>query len=100
MANKKIFEMIGAAALVGVIYKIGELKGTLSTGIKMAKNPDKCEQVRKVVDECKKGLDAIDKGNKFSVKMTKDDFKVEVAEAAEEAEEIVSEDETDDQPED
>lgn len=100
MANKKIFEVIGAAALIGAIYKIGVLKGSLETGIRFAKNPEKCEQVKEVIDEGKKGLDAIKEGKKVSVKMTKDDFKVEVTEPAEEAEEIVSEDETEDQPED
>ena len=99
MANKKIFEVIGAAALIGAIYKIGVLKGSLETGIRFAKNPEKCEQVKEVIDEGKKGLDAIKEGKKVSVKVTKDDFKVEVSNP-EEGEEIVSEDETDDQPED
>lgn len=99
MANKKIFEVIGAAALIGVIYKIGVLKGSLETGIRFAKNPEKCEQVKEVIDEGKKGLDAIKEGKKVSVKVTKDDFKVEVSNP-EEGEEIVSEDETTDQPED
>ena len=97
MANKKIFEVIGAAALIGVIYKIGELKGSLETGIRFAKNPEKCEQVKEVIDEGNKRIDAIQEGKKVSVKVTKDDFKVEVSNP-EEGEETVEE--TDDQPED
>ena len=99
MANKKIFEVIGAAALVGAIYKLGELKGSITTGVKMAKNPDKCEEARKVIDETKKGLEAVKEGKPFKVKITKDDFKVEVSDP-EEGEENVSEDETTNQPED
>ena len=99
MANKKIFEVIGAAALVGAIYKLGELKGSITTGVKMAKNPDTCEEARKVIDETKKGLEAVKEGKPFKVKITKDDFVCEVTDP-EEGEENVSEDETKDQPED
>lgn len=96
MKNMKLASAIGTAALVWAIYKVGEIKGSLETGIKFAKDPTRGTEMKKVLDEAKKGLDAIDKGEKFTVKMTKDDFKVEV----EEAEENVSEDETTDQPED
>lgn len=98
MANSaNFFKVIGAAALVGVIYKIGELKGSLETGIRFAKNPEKCEQVKEVIDEGKKGINAIKEGKKVSVKLTKDDFKVEVSNP-EEGEEPAEE--AEDQPED
>ena len=100
MANStNFFKVIGAAALVGAIYKLGELKGSITTGVKMAKNPDKCEEARKVIDETKKGLEAVKEGKPFKVKITKDDFVCEVTDP-EEGEENVSEDETTDQPED
>ena len=86
MANKKIFEVIGAAALIGVIYKIGEIKGSIETGVRFSKHPEKCEQVKQVIDEGKKGIDAIKEGKPVSVKVTKDEFTVEVKEPAEEAE--------------
>ena len=98
MANKKIFEVIGAAALVGAIYKLGELKGSITTGIKFAKNPKKGEKLMQVIDETDKAFKALDEGKKVNVKVKKDDFICEVTEPAEEAEETVEE--TDDQPED
>lgn len=99
MANKKIFTAIGTAALVWAIYKVGEIKGSITTGLSFAKDPSKGPAVKEVLDEGKKGLDAIKEGKKVSVKVTKDDFKVEVSDP-EEGEENVSEDETTDQPED
>lgn len=98
--NNKLITAIGTAALVWAIYKVGEIKGSITTGLSFAKDPSKGPAVKEVLDEGKKGLDAIKEGKKVSVKVTKDDFKVEVTEPAEEAEETVSEDETTDQPED
>lgn len=97
--NNKLITAIGTAALVWAIYKVGEIKGSITTGLSFAKDPSKGPAVKEVLDEGKKGLDAIKEGKKVSVKVTKDDFKVEVSNP-EEGEEIVSEDETTDQPED
>lgn len=97
--NNKLITAIGTAALVWAIYKVGEIKGSITTGLSFAKDPSKGPAVKEVLDESKKGLDAIKEGKKVSVKVTKDDFKVEVSNP-EEGEEIVSEDETTDQPED
>lgn len=101
MANsKKLFEVIGTAALVWAIYKAGEIKGSLATGLNFAKHPEKGEQLNDVIEKTKGAIEAVGKGQKVDVKVTKDTFDVEVTEPAEEAEEIVSEDETTDQPED
>ena len=97
--NNKLITAIGTAALVWAIYKVGEIKGSITTGLSFAKDPSKGPAVKEVLDEGKKGLDAIKEGKKVSVKVTKDDFKVEVSDP-EEGEENVSEDETTDQPED
>ena len=95
--NNKLITAIGTAALVWAIYKVGEIKGSITTGLSFAKDPSKGPAVKEVLDEGKKGLDAIKEGKKVSVKVTKDDFKVEVSNP-EEGEETVEE--TDDQPED
>lgn len=98
MANsKKLFEVIGAAALVGAIYKLGELKGSITTGIKFAKNPKKGEKLMQVIDETDKAFKALDEGKKVNVKVTKDDFICEVTDPEERGE---TAEEADDQPED
>lgn len=91
MANKKVFTAIGAAALVWAIYKAGEIKGSLATGLNFAKHPEKGEQLNDVIEKTKNAIEAVGKGQKVDVKVTKDTFDVEVTEPAEEAE---------DQPED
>lgn len=98
MANsKKLFEVIGTAALVWAIYKAGEIKGSLATGLNFAKHPEKGEQLNDVIEKTKGAIEAVGKGQKVDVKVTKDAFDVEVTDP-EEGEETVEE--TDDQPED
>lgn len=98
MANSaNFFKVIGAAALIATVYKVGEIKGTLCTGIKMAKEPERCEKAKKIIDKAEADLKTIKEAHEAKKDIT---VKVEVVDTAEEAEENVSEDETEDQPED
>lgn len=99
MKNFKLVSAIGTVALVWGIYKVGELKGSIATGLRFAKDPERGAKVKQVIDEADKAFKALDKGQKVNVHVTKDDFICEVEEPAEEAEEETVE-ETDDQPED
>ena len=99
MKNFKLVSALGTAALVWGIYKVGELKGSIVTGLRFAKDPERGAKVKQVIDEADKAFKALDKGQKVNVHVTKDDFICEVEEPDEEAEEEPVE-ETDDQPED
>lgn len=96
MANSNFFKVIGAAALIATVYKVGEIKGTLCTGIKMAKEPEQCEKAKKIIDKVEADLNTIKEAHEAKKDIS---VKIEVVEPAEEAEEETVE-ETDDQPED
>lgn len=95
--NNKLITAIGTAALVWAIYKVGEIKGSITTGLSFAKDPSKGPAVKEVLDEAKKGFEALDEGKKVQVHMDKEHFKVEVSNP-EEGEEPAEE--AEDQPED
>lgn len=102
--NNKLFTAIGTAAVVWAIYKVGEIKGSIATGLRFAKDPERGTKVKQVLDETEKAFKALDEGKKVNVRVTKNDFIAEVSDP-EEGEEAtvkvdVSDDETDDQPED
>ena len=96
MANANFFKVIGAAALIATVYKVGEIKGALCTGIKMAKEPERCEKAKKVIDKAEADLKTLKEAYEGKKDIA---VKVEVVEPAEEAEEETTI-EVEDQPED
>lgn len=88
MANSNFFKVIGAAALIATVYKVGEIKGTLCTGIKMAKEPERCEKAKKIIDKAEADLNTIKEAHEAKKDIS---VKIEVVEPAEEAEEAVEE---------
>lgn len=88
MANSNFFKVIGAAALIATVYKVGEIKGTLCTGIKMAKEPERCEKAKKIIDKAEADLNTIKEAHEAKKDIS---VKIEVVDSAEEAEEEAAE---------
>lgn len=92
MANKNnIFTAIGALALGALIYKVGEIKGSVTTGVKFAKDPKRGEEVKDLIDKFDKAKDGIKNDKNVDIRITKDNIEVDVKETAEEAEETAEE---------
>ena len=75
-----IFRLIGILATLSAVYKIGELKGSLSTAYKITNDSDEYEKVKEAFSASKMILDDYRNGRYLKVKINGKTFSIEMTE--------------------